>query len=329
MRTFIACLILMLMGPIFAIDARNQPAPRQNIVVFLSDDHGQLDSTPYGATDVRTPNMQRLADAGMTFTDAFIASPACAPTRSAMLTGLMPARNGAEPNHSYKRDDVASLPEALRKLGYQTAAFGKVSHGNESEFARHGFDVFDRKHDAAFVQKFLEERDAAKPLCLFVGTHEPHVPWPDLEGYDPAKVNGRMNVYPIRSVRTRDWKYLINLNPELAHTTHIDKAKGRDGLKYWVPWFEKAKTDPRAAAIVKRYHERPKEELYDLRNDLFEQHNLAVDPKHARRLAQMRAQLEDWMKAQDDSRKIFNKPWPLSEPASTQPAVNDEPQSNK
>lgn len=52
-----------------------QPAQR-NIVVFLADDHGMLDSEPYGATDIRTPNMQRLARDGMKFTHAFIASPA-------------------------------------------------------------------------------------------------------------------------------------------------------------------------------------------------------------------------------------------------------------
>ena len=162
-------------------------AGKPDIVVFLSDDHGQLDSTPYGATDVRTPAMQRLADLGKTFTRAFIASPACAPSRAAMLTGLMPARNGAEENHSYKRDDVASLPETMRALGYQTAAFGKVAHGLK-DGSRHGFDVQDQQHDAAFVEKFLAARDRTKPLCIFVGTHEPHVPWPDLEGYDPTQL---------------------------------------------------------------------------------------------------------------------------------------------
>ena len=70
---------------------RGAPAPRPDIVVFLSDDHAQLDSAPYGATDVRTPHMQQLAGDGLVFTHAFIASPACAPSRAAMLTGLMPA----------------------------------------------------------------------------------------------------------------------------------------------------------------------------------------------------------------------------------------------
>lgn len=86
-----------------------QSTPR-HIVAFLSDDHGQLDSEPYGVTDVRTPNMAQLARDGMKFMHAFIAIPACAPSRTAMLTGLMPARNGAEANHTYKRDDIVSDP---------------------------------------------------------------------------------------------------------------------------------------------------------------------------------------------------------------------------
>jgi len=430
------------------------------LIVFLSDDHGQLDSTPYGATDVRTPNMQRLADAGMTFTRAFVASPACAPSRAALLTGLMPARNGAEANHSYKRDDVQSLPDVLRQLGYQTAAFGKVAHGPK-DVARHGFDVFDRRHDAEFVEKFLKERDPARPLCLFVGTHEPHVPWPDLEGYDPEQVtlpptfvdtpetrafraryytdvtkadtklgevmdlaqryfdpantlliytsdhgaqwpfgkwnlydagirspliaawpgviepgartdamvqwidllptlieaaggiapteidgrsfrsvlrgeafehrdviftthsgDGRMNVYPIRAIRTADWKLILNLNPEFAHTTHIDKALARDGGRYWISWFGAAKTDAEAAAVVRRYHERPALELYDLRADPFEQRNLVGESSQAERIRILRDRLESWMREQGDQRTVFNEPRLLSDPASTQPGVD-------
>lgn len=434
------------------------PAVQPNIVVFQSDDHGQLDSTPYGATDVRTPNMQRLAAAGMTFTHAFIASPACAPSRAALLTGLMPARNGAEANHSFKRDDIRSLPDVLRTLGYETAAFGKVAHGNDVN--RHGFDVTDKQHDAEFVGRFLESRDTSKPLCLFVGTHEPHVPWPDLEGYDPSAVqlpptfvdtpetrefraryytdvtkadtllgevydlaqkklgsqtlfiytsdhgaqwpfgkwnlydagirvpllvswpgvikpssrtdamvqwtdllptlidaaggtapdaidgrsflnvlrgetsqhreviftthsgDGRMNVYPIRSLRTPDWKLIINLHPEFAHTTHIDKALARDGGRYWISWFEQASSDPAAAAIVSRYHARPAIELYDLTTDPHEQRNLAADPASATRIASLTKQLDGWMQSQGDTKKVFNEPRMLSDPASVRPGEN-------
>jgi N-sulfoglucosamine sulfohydrolase len=435
-------------------------SPKPNIVVFLSDDHGQLDSTPYGATDVRTPAMHRLADQGLTFTRAFIASPACAPSRAALLTGLMPARNGAEANHAFKRDTVRSLPENLRELGYQTAAFGKVAH-NKADTLRHGFDVSDEKYDAATVEKFLRERDSAKPLCLLVGTQQPHVPWPRNDGYDPAKVtlpptfvdtpetrafrcryytdvtqadtelgeilalaqkhvpatntlflytsdhgaqwpfgkwnlydsgmavpmiavwpgvippghrtaamvqwidllptfieaaggrspegidgksflpvllgrqdahreviftthsgDGRMNVYPIRAVRTGDWKLILNLHPEFAHTTHIDKALARDGGAYWISWFEAAKTNPAAAATVRRYHERPAVELYDLHADPFETNNLAAAPTQAARVKELRSQLEAWMRQQGDQQTVFNQPRLLANPAATRPGRN-------
>src|SRR5690349_15762798 len=91
-----AVLLLWLLCIASAATAPGQP----NIVVFLADDHGYLDSEVSGATDVRTPNLRRLAEAGTTLTRCFVASPSCAPSRAAMLTGLMPARNGAEANHS-------------------------------------------------------------------------------------------------------------------------------------------------------------------------------------------------------------------------------------
>src|SRR5579884_3534067 len=92
-----------------------QPArARPDIVLFIADDHGLLDAEPYGAKDVRTPHLQRLARDGMTFTHAFVASPSCAPGRAALLTGRMPARNGAEANHTFPRTDLPTLPQLLR-----------------------------------------------------------------------------------------------------------------------------------------------------------------------------------------------------------------------
>src|SRR5687768_12191435 len=88
----------------------------------------QLDSTPYGSREMRTPNMQRLADAGMTFTRACVASPSCAPSRAALLTGLMPARSGAEANHAKPRAELKKWPAYFQDLGCEVAAFGKVSH---------------------------------------------------------------------------------------------------------------------------------------------------------------------------------------------------------
>mgnify|MGYP002144782619 CR=1 FL=1 len=66
-----------------------------NVIVILADDLGWSDTSLYGTTTYyQTPNVERLAKRGMTFTRAYSASPLCSPTRSALLTGLSPARTG-------------------------------------------------------------------------------------------------------------------------------------------------------------------------------------------------------------------------------------------
>ena len=97
-------------------------AARPNLVVFLTDDHSRADSSVYGSTDVKTPNMERLARAGLTFDRAFVASPSCAPSRAALLTGLTPAHNGAEPNHSKPRAELKKLPAYLQETSQQRSA---------------------------------------------------------------------------------------------------------------------------------------------------------------------------------------------------------------
>ena len=80
-------LVGILHGQLLAAETQVRP----NIVLFLTDDQSQLDVSVYGARDLRTPNMQRLADAGLTFTHAFVASPSCAPSRRACTSGVQPS----------------------------------------------------------------------------------------------------------------------------------------------------------------------------------------------------------------------------------------------
>ena len=65
-----------------------QAQDRPNIVFFITDDQSQLDCSVYGAPDLlQTPNAEIIASEGLVFDNAFIASPACAPSRAALLTG--------------------------------------------------------------------------------------------------------------------------------------------------------------------------------------------------------------------------------------------------
>ena len=175
--------------------ARHGPGgePRlPNIVVFLSDDHTWRDSSVYGSPDIDTPQMARLAAAGMTLDNAYVVSPSCAPSRAALLTGLYPARNGAEPNHSRPRAELKKLPAYLQQLGYEVVSFGKVGHYRQTP--EYGFDLarhFGYHEDEAVPEalRWLRDRRSDRPLCLFVGTNWPHVPWPEeIDGIDPEQL---------------------------------------------------------------------------------------------------------------------------------------------
>jgi uncharacterized sulfatase len=97
--------------------------------------------------------MLRLGQNGMTFTHCFVASPSCAPSRAAMLTGLMPARNSAEANHTKPRGELKKLPAYFQEIGYEVAGFGKVAHYNHDR--DYGFDYYAKENTPAVVQTAL------------------------------------------------------------------------------------------------------------------------------------------------------------------------------
>src|SRR5436305_14525545 len=71
-----------------------EPARKPNVVLILADDLGYGDLGCYGATDVRTPHLDRLAAEGTRFTDFSVVAPLCTPSRAALLTGRYPGRVG-------------------------------------------------------------------------------------------------------------------------------------------------------------------------------------------------------------------------------------------
>jgi len=92
-------------------------------------------------------------------------------------------------------------------------------------------------------------------------------------------------------------------------------------LPHWDSWIERAKTDPKAKAIVERYQHRPGEKLYDLRNDPLETINLADNPEQARLLKSLRHQLAEWCKTQGDMIPLKH----LTEQGTESDAVNPAP----
>lgn len=167
-----------------------ESAPPPNIAFIIADDLGVEDSGFMANPDVRTPALDVLAARSTVFERLYVASPSCAPSRGAMLSGLMPYRNGAEPNHTYVRDDVRQLPHYMRDLGYEIAAIGKITHGADE---RAGFDYHDRDislEKIEIVSDYLGQRKSDKPLLLMVGIKDPHVPWPNkpFAHYEPKSL---------------------------------------------------------------------------------------------------------------------------------------------
>jgi uncharacterized sulfatase len=181
-----------------------------DIVVYLADDLSAADLPLYGGANIETPAIDALAAQGMTFNKAFVASPSCAVSRAALLTGLMPAKNGAQENHSYPHAEVLKLPQVLNEMGYQTAAFGKVAH--QKSAPDYHFHVHDSQQHIPqlreTVKAFLETRTDTRPLALFVGVSDPHVPWPSASTVDPQAMSLPPKLIDTPRTRVQRSRYL-------------------------------------------------------------------------------------------------------------------------
>lgn len=141
-----------------AATGRQAPTEKPNVVFFLVDDLGWSDVGVYGSSLYETPNIDRFAEEGVRFTNAYASSHVCSPTRAAILTGKNPARINLTDWLPGRKDfpfqrlknvevnqhlpfKVETIAEKLKKHGYTTAHFGKWHLGEDpSGPLEHGFD---------------------------------------------------------------------------------------------------------------------------------------------------------------------------------------------
>jgi arylsulfatase A-like enzyme len=248
-----------------------------NFVFILADDLGWGDLGCYGHPRIKTPNIDRLASEGIRFTQFYVNSPVCSPTRAGIMTGQFPSRHGlhtqifgsAERMEQMKiprwlNPDAVQLPRVLKEAGYQTAHIGKwhlsVPQNKASEIPvpeRYGID-FSRLPDfnwkklglewdpqrtsELFVDQalqFIDQRDQNKPFFMQVWLDDPHNP------YHPT--DEQLNAYPgmpPEDPLTKYWALVTELDRQVGRIIEKVERAGLTKKTYIIFTSDNGPADP-------------------------------------------------------------------------------------
>src|SRR5699024_1372579 len=113
---------------------------RPNIIWIMTDDHSYQTLSAYDDRFIQTPNMDRIAEEGVKFTNSFVGNSICAPSRATLLTGKHSHKNGQINNRVSFDGSQPTFPKYLQDTGYQTALIGKWHLKSTPT----GFDYYDR-----------------------------------------------------------------------------------------------------------------------------------------------------------------------------------------
>lgn len=153
---------------------------RPNIIFIIGDDISQEDIGCYGNTAIRTPHLDQLARGGMKFTNAFVTSSSCSPSRCSILTGRYPHNTGAPELHQPLPSHLTYFPELLKQAGYYTALAGKWHEGPNTQRAYDtllaGPKLNGNGGEDLWLQ-LLAERPKDKPFFLWLAPFDAHRSW--------------------------------------------------------------------------------------------------------------------------------------------------------
>ena len=188
-----------------------QPAKPMNILYIMTDDHSFQTISAYDKRYIQTPNIDRIANEGVRFTNSFVANSISGPSRACMLTGKHSHKNGFIDNAHTFDGSQQTFPKLLRKAGYQTAMIGKwhltsdptgfdywnILVGQGDYYNPIFIDNGEKRQIEGYATNITTDlaldwldnkRDKSKPFCLLLHHKAPHRTWMpdtcDLRLYD-------------------------------------------------------------------------------------------------------------------------------------------------
>ena len=205
-------------------DAKDEAAEPPNVVVIFMDDMGYADIGPFGATEYKTPNLDRMASEGRKFTDFYVTQAVCSASRAGLLTGCYNVRIGIlgalgpSARHGIHENEV-TIAEICKQQGYATACYGKWHLGHHKKFLpmQHGFDDY-------FGLPYSNDMWPYHPAVLHLPMEQRLKRWPHLPLIDKNKV-----VNP--KVTGKDQEQLTTQYTERA-VEFIEKNKDRPFFVY-------------------------------------------------------------------------------------------------
>ena len=182
---------------------------RPNFMLITADDMNWDAVGAFGCpTAGTTPNIDRLAAAGLRFKHGHVTIAVCQPSRSALMTGRYPHRSGGEGFYHLRFQDVPILPAILRDAGYDVGILGKVPHSTpyqafQWDMAHDQINLGQGRNPEVYYQyarKFVQDAiDSDRPFFLMANSHDPHRPF---YGNDKAEWYGELDPPAVPPSRT-------------------------------------------------------------------------------------------------------------------------------